>query len=261
MTTPAGILSDFASILLLFRDHPDKKEEQKQAFRRLTANLPDGDHQLRVTQAGFRWDHIEIPVGRGEVAALHDQFRQHGVGEVRIPSGLMSSTLLSLVRILAAPPGTYGSFDHLSARLDAAGCGVIPVLPLEDALKPAARAAPTVDPRPAAKGDKVDDEGHITAIGPDALTEAKVGMMHFVTMQTHTVSPTDELVDQISHAPSSAARHELLNQLIATGEFAARQKEWRQLLMAAHGLVELERKDQGHLPGWCASQSVLLPDL
>lgn len=245
MTTPAGILSDFASILLLFRDHPDKKEEQKQAFRRLAANLPDGDHHLRLTQNGFRWDQVEVPVGRGEMSALYDQMRQHGVGEIRIPSGLLTSTLLSLVRILAAPPGTYGSFDHLSARLDAAGCGMIPVLPLDAALKPAPQAPGSSGGRASAKGDKVDDEGHITAIGPDALTEAKVGMMHFVTMQTHTVSPTDELVDQISHAQSSAARNELLNQLIATGEFAARQKEWRQLLVAAHGLVELERKDLG----------------
>ncbi len=245
MTTPAGILTDLATVLLLLRDHPERKEEQKLAFHRFVANLPQGDHVLRVTQAGFKWDQAEVPVGRGEVAALHDQLRNHGVGEIRLPTGIMTSTLLSLVRILAAKAGTYGSFDHLTARLDAVGAGVIPVLPLADGPRPPAtpETRDATDPKGEAK---VDEEGHISAIGPDALTEAKVGMMHFATMQTHVVGPTDELVDKLSHADSDAARTELLNQLIATAEFAWQRREWRQLLKAAHGLVELEaREPQG----------------
>ena len=263
MTTPAGILSDFASVLLLLRDHPDRLEEQKQAFRRFVANLPHGDHVLTVSQAGFKWDRIDIPAGRGEVAALHDQFLAHRVGEIRLPSGLMTSTLLSLVRILAAPVGTYGSFDHLNARLDAAGCGVIPVLPLPDEIRPRPAAPPTPSAAPPAAGrqDKVDDEGHINAIGPDALTEAKVGMMHFATLQTHAVSPTHELVDQLAHATSDAARNELLNQLMAAGEHAFRQKEWRQLLTAAHGLVSLEARDtqRGEHRGYGIALKRMLP--
>lgn len=243
MTTPAGILSDFANVLLLLRDQPDRKEEQKQAFRRFVANLPQGDHSLKVTEGGFKWDQVEVPVGRGEVAALQEQLRAHGVGEIRLPSGLMTSTLLSLVRMLAAPRGTYGSFDHLNARLDSAGCGVIPVLPLPEALRLSTGKPPSAEPsgRPSAK---VDDEGHISAIGPDALTEAKVGMMHFATLQTHAVSPSDELVDRLSHADSQTSRNDLLNQLIATGEYAWRQKEWRELLKAAYGLVDLETREQ-----------------
>jgi hypothetical protein len=126
MTTPAGILTELASLLLLLRDQPDRKDEQKLAFKRFAAGLPEADHQLRVTPTGFSWDQVDVPVGRGELAALHDQLRAHGVGELRLPVGLMTSTLLALVRILAAPAGTYGSFDHLVARLDAAGCGVVP---------------------------------------------------------------------------------------------------------------------------------------
>ncbi len=242
MTTPAGVLSDLAGVLLLFRDAPDRLEEQKQAFRRFVANLPDGDHHLRLLPGAFRWDQVDVPIGRGELASLHDQLRQHGVGEFRLPSGLMTSTLLSLVRLLAAPAGTYGSFDHLIARLDSAGCGVIPVHPLPDNLRQTPR--PPAPPAPDLKAlGKVDDEGHISAIGPDALTEAKVGMMHFATLQTHAVSPSDELVERLAHAKSAEDVTNLLNQLIATGEYAYRQKEWRHLLKAAYGLVELEAKE------------------
>ena len=123
MNMPAEILLDLATVILLLRDHPDSKEEQRAAFKRFVAHLPDNDHFLRVTANGFLWDQKEVPVGRGEVSALHDHLRAHGVGEIRFPIGVMTSVLLSLVRVLAAPPGTYGSFDHLAARLDAAGCG------------------------------------------------------------------------------------------------------------------------------------------
>ncbi|HXI19572.1 MAG TPA: hypothetical protein VNH46_00720, partial [Gemmatimonadales bacterium] len=130
MTTPAGTLSDLATVVLLLRDHPDRKEDQRLAFKRFVASLPDADHLLRVTAGGLAWDKIEVPAEMGDLSALREQFRAHGVGEIRFPVGLMTSTVLSLVRILSAPPGTYGSFDHLTARLDASGCGVIPVAPL-----------------------------------------------------------------------------------------------------------------------------------
>ncbi len=39
MATPAGILNDFAAVLLLLRDHPEKKEELKHAFHRFVAGF------------------------------------------------------------------------------------------------------------------------------------------------------------------------------------------------------------------------------
>jgi len=262
MSAPDGIVSDFAAVLLLLRDYPERKEEQREAFRRFVADLPRSDNVLRVTPSGFTWNNAEIPVGTGEVAALHDHLRAHGVGEIRLQVGLMTSTLLSLVRILAAPAGSYGSFDHLRARLDAAGCGVVPVLPPpEGGPSPAAVAAGSVTSPPpdaAAKGKTVDDEGHLSVLGPDALTEAKVGMMHFVTLQTQTVGPTDELVHSLAGATSEADLVESLNQLVAAGELATRQSEWREVLKAAYGLVQLEGKIGEHR-GFIIALRRLLP--
>lgn len=257
MTTTSGPIADLAQVLLLLRDQPERKEEQRAAFKRFVAGLPNTDHVLKVTSDAFLWDQVEVPVGRGEVSALHDHLRAHGIGEIRLPIGLMTSTLLSLVRIISAPPGTYGSFDHLTARLDAAGCGVVPVLPLsgDGPSRPVATPTKPVEappplertaPRPRLSVDREDDEGHLSALGPDALTEAKVGMMHFVTQQTKAIGHAGELVYNLSEAKSDAAVAEMLNQLVAAGEAAVRQSDWRELITAAHGLVQLEGKIGEH---------------
>jgi HEAT repeat protein len=257
MTTPDGILAEFANVLILLRYHPERKEELRLAFGRFANDLPSADHVLTVSPTGFTWDQAAVPASGGDVSVLHDLLRAHGVGEIRFPIGLMTSTLLALFRTFAAPPGTYGSFDHLRARLDAAGCGMIPVLPPPEPApapkeasgapaKPSGRlsgpsappgrvSAPTTPPPVA-----VDDEGHLSALGPDALTEAKVGMMHFVTLETHALGPTDEIVHDLADAKSDDEVAAALNQLVTVGEAAARQSEWREVLKAAHGLVMLE---------------------
>jgi HEAT repeat protein len=263
MTTPAGTLSEFAFVLLLLRDHPELKEEQRQAFKRFAAGLGSGDQVLRVTPAGFWFNGVDVPVGRAELIGLHDQLRGLGVGEIRLPRGLMTSTLVSLMRLLAMPPGTYGSFDHLIARLDAAGCGAATVLPLPpegvttlpNPNAPADPLGPGIvrplwdtppaegrrpEPPSADLRKKVDDDGRLSAIGPDALTEAKVGMMHFVTMQSRAFNPLDELVNRLGDAPSDRAASDLLNQIMAAAELATRQGDWGELVRAADGLITLE---------------------
>lgn len=236
MTTPAGILTEFAHLLLLLRDRPEEKEEQRAAFKRFTSMLSEQDHQLKLTPTGFVWDQVHIDATAGDLGLLYAHLRGHGIGEIRFPVGVMTSTLLSLVRVLAEPAGTFGSFDHLSARLDAAGCGVIPVHPL-----PPAQVAPMLDPRMNPRAG-ADDQGRLNALGPGALTEAQVGMMHFVTLQSEAINPTMEVMNRLHQADSTAATSEALTQLLAAGEMATRQLEWKEVLQAAYGLLELEKK-------------------
>ena len=256
MTTPDSILADFANVLFLLRYHPERKDELRVAFGRFAADLPAADHVLTLTPTDFTWDQAVVPASGGDVAVLHDLLRAHGVGEIRFPIGLMTSTLLSLFRTLAAPAGTFGTFDHLRARLDAAGCGMVPVLPLPEPIAPVAPApreaggppnspggrvsAPGIQPLDPGVRASVDDEGHLNALGQDALTEAKVGMMHFVTLAAQVLGPTDELVHGLADAKSEEEVAAALNQLVTVGEAAARQSEWREVLKAAHGLVVLE---------------------
>ena len=125
MPTPAAILTDFARLLLMLRDSPDLREQVKDVFRRFVADLGETDHVLELTPTGFRWDRIEIPLDRGEVATLYGHLKGHGIGEIKFPGGIATSALVAVVRGISSNPGTYGSFDHLIARLDAAGCGAM----------------------------------------------------------------------------------------------------------------------------------------
>jgi len=255
MTTPAGILTEFAHLLLLLRDKPEEKEDQRAAFKRFAGMVSDQDHQLKLTPSGFVWDQVHIAAAPGELGQLYSHLRSHGVGEIRLPVGVMTSTLLSMVRILAEPAGTFGSFDHLVARLDNAGCGVIPIHPL-----PPAQIAPQLDPRMRPNAG-ADAEGRLTSLGPGALTEAQVGMMHFVTLRSEVVNPTMEVMNQLAHAEPGAATSEALTQLLAAGEMATHQAEWREVLQAAHGLVELEKQSgkDGENRGYGIALRRLLP--
>lgn len=236
MATPAGAVTEFAQLLLLLRDRPEQKDQQRDAFKRFSAILEADDHQLRLTPSGFVWNHVAVNVAPGALESFYTHLRGHGVGEIRFPAGLMSSTLIQFVRLLAAPVGSYGAFDHLVARLDAAGCGVVQVHPL-----PPAEIAPQLDPRmrPPAGADK---EGHLTALGPGALTEAQVGMMHFVQLQSGLVNPTMEVLNPAAAGDPAGATSEALTQLLAAGDMASHQGNWRELCQAAYGLVELEKK-------------------
>ncbi|HWA15528.1 MAG TPA: HEAT repeat domain-containing protein, partial [Gemmatimonadales bacterium] len=258
MTTPTTILSELATAVLLFRDHPDWRDEQKAAFKRFATAYPDQDNTLRLTPLGFRWNGADVAASTGELSALHSQLSAHGIGEIRVPVGLMTSTLLSLIRILAAPVGTYGSLDHLIARLDAAGVGIVQVLPpptlepesdlpatLLEPIQPSTIEPAVLDvPRTA----KLDEDRRINILGPDALNEAGIGMMHFASLQPHNIDAASDIVVDLAGAANSDERTRKLNELVVAGENAAHQSEWKELLRAAYGLVELERGEEKGSP-------------
>ena len=239
------------------------RDEQKAAFKRFTAAYPDSDNTLRLTPLGFRWNGSDVAASTGELSALHSHLAAHGIGEIRIPIGLMTSTLLSLVRILSAPSGTYGSLDHLIARLDAAGVGIVQVLPppvLEPEadlpMTPLEPILPTlISPtliEPAApvlpRNAKLDEDRHINILGPDALNEVGIGMMHFASIQPHNIDATSDIVNDLAGAESTTERTRVLNELVTAGENAAHHSEWKELLRAAYGLIELERGEEKGSP-------------
>lgn len=258
MTTPTTILAELASVVLLFRDHPEQRDEQKAAFKRFAAAYPDQDNTLRLTPLGFRWNGSDVSAATGELSALHSQLSAHGIGELRIPVGLMTSTLLSLVRTLSAPVGTYGSLDHLIARLDAAGVGIVQVLPARgdepSSDLPATLLEPispsTIEPATPVlpRNAKPDEDRHINILGPDAVNEAGIGMMHFASILPHNIDAASNIVNDIAGAESASERTTALNELVTAGENAAHHSEWKEVLRAAYGLIELERGEEKGAP-------------
>lgn len=244
MTDPAATLHDLATVVSLLRDKPEAVDEQKAAFKSFAQALGGKEMRLALTRKGFLVGRDDVPFQAGPINAMHAQLAAHRIGELRIPPGLMTSTLLSLVRSIAAPAGTYGSFDHLVARLDAAGAGVVQVRPLDPAIL---EPEPNVESPPEAEVESPpeegkEDDGEIRALGPDALNESRVGLMHFATLELHAISPLDETVNRLGGDLSSAEASDLLNELVASAEVAARQREWVVLLRAAYSLLELESK-------------------
>lgn len=274
MTEPTEILTELANVVLLFRDHPEQRDEQKAAFKRFAALLPDQDHILRLTPLGFTWNDTDLLATGGDLSVLHGHLSGQNIGELRIPVGLMTSTLLSLVRIIAAPVGTYGSVDHLIARLDAAGVGTVQVFPLAgDPIAPIVPPTPparAVDPlvledsplmpqliapkniEPAApiapEMPRYNENRHINELGPDAMSEAGIGMMQFASINPNLIDSASDIVHGLQGAETSGQSNEALNQLVTAGENAAHRAEWKELLRAVHGLLQLEKNaDKGAL--------------
>jgi HEAT repeat protein len=253
MTDPTKALTALANVIFLLRDKPDAVEVQKAAFKAFAQELGASDLSLTLTPTGFRAGKQEVAFGPVPVDALHAHLAAHGIGGVRIPGGLMSSTLLALVRALAARPGSYGSFDHLVATLDAAGTGSVQVVPLDPlTLKQAQKVRQ--EPHQA-------EEGALDELGPDAISESQVGMMHFATLELHSITPLDEQVNRLESQQNPSAASELLNELIASAEVAARHAEWVVLLRAVHSLIELETKvgDTGENRGYGIALKRMLP--
>jgi len=253
MPTPAAILTDFARLLLMLRDSSDLREQVKEVFRRFALEIGDADHVLTLTPSGFRWDRVEVPLDRGEVATLYGHLKGHGIGEVKIPGGIATSALVALVRGLAASPGTYGSFDHLIARLDAAGCGTISLQPFGAAPVGAPPPMPEViqppsprlsGPKPAVPPKKPapKDDGRLADLGPGAVTEAEVGVIHFATRDEGSATAAADVIDRLGTVGPDQATPDLLNQAIVAGEGAVHREDWGELVRIVHGLVMLERR-------------------
>ncbi len=232
MTDPAATLSALATVVFLLRDKPEAQEEQRVAFKAFAQSLGGRNLSVTLTDRGFNLGTDEVPFGSVPIDALHAQLAAIGVGGFRLPAGLMMPALLSLVRAISVPPGTYGSFDHLMARLDAAGSGAIQVSPIDPELAKMPRRDPNAE----------SEDGTLQDLGPDALSEAQVGLMHFATLELHTVNPLQDTVTRLESEKSSQGTSDLLNELVASAEVAARQKEWPTLLHAAYSLIELETK-------------------
>ena len=232
--TPNALLTDLATVILMLRDQPEARDEQKVAFRNLVHSLGPGDLAVTVEPRGFLVRQDPVALGSDPLRALHGHLRALGVGEIRFPAGLMTSTLLSFIRAIGVPASTYGTFDHFVARLDAAGAGVIQVSPIDPTVEAEATAATAVEPS--------GGEGALDALGPDALSEAQVGLMHFATLELHAINPLKETMDRLQTETTAQGSSDVLNELVAAAEIAARHSEWVHLLRAAHSLIELEAK-------------------
>src|SRR2546428_3981143 len=105
----------------LFRD-PEKKEDQKRAFRALVAMLHGQSVTVRVV--GGRISVNGAPIDGPQLGPLLQRLELHGVGEMTIPQDAPVSQVFALLRALADQPAWSEDID---ARLRASGASHVSV--------------------------------------------------------------------------------------------------------------------------------------
>jgi hypothetical protein len=252
MTTSLQTVSALGKLVFLLLESPEAVEEQKRVFRELLQSLGTGARRLVVDPTGISLDGAAFSMGEPAVAALHAHLLSLGIGEVRLPAGLLPAPLLTFLRLIAVAPGTYANLQQLTQRLMQQGADSIQVLPRSAANLSGLEVSPgEMLGRPAsgqhgggapAKPEKEEDVT-LKEIGPDALSEAKVGMMHFVTLEARHAGDLERVASHLSEAAQlDRATTDMLNELVTAGEVAASRGEWPRLLKAATTLIELEQK-------------------
>jgi hypothetical protein len=238
-------------VVFLLRDRPGDKEAQKSAFRALLVRVADQSLRLVATDGRFLVDGQPVGADVPGGEALRRQLMAHGVGEFMVPSALSPAQLLTVIRTLASPPGTWPRLQQMADHLANSGVPGVEIAPpvRTTSAAPMAPSSPVASQPPAPPAQsrvstQKKDDGEIAALGPDAANEESVGLLHFVTMETRTIGRLDELLISLEQDPGSAKSADLLNEVISFGEMATQKEHWGELLKTASALTRLENAVQ-----------------
>ena len=249
MTRSSAIADSFARVLFLLRDYPEDKEAQKSAFRALLVRITDRPVRFLVSNGRLLVDGEPVDPETPGTVALRRQLLGHGVGDLSVPAGLNPGQLLLVVRSIAAPVGSYPRLQQLADHFTGSGVNGVVLAPPLPSSAPAPEAPPPAPQQPAAPEPRtVTSQDDIRALGPDAVNEESVGLLHFVTLEVQSIGRLDELLIVLERDPDSPESGELLNEVLMFGETAIQKEQWSDLVRVAAVLVHLESKvtDESH---------------
>ncbi|MEO8199481.1 MAG: HEAT repeat domain-containing protein [Gemmatimonadota bacterium] len=234
MTRSSSLADSLSRVVSLLRDEPEDKEAQKSAFRALLVRLSeealvvvaDSDGRLLVDSEVVSTD---VPGAE----PLRRQLLSHGIAELSIPAGLSPANLLTVMRALAAAPGTFPRLQQLADHFTVSGIDGVMLGP-PGRLSPIHPEIPPQEPSP--ESSRVE----LAGLGPDAVNEESVGLLHFVTMEMKSLGELDELLITLEQDPGSARVGDILNEVLSFGELANQKEQWTDLLRAAVTLIRQE---------------------
>ena len=249
MTRSSAIADSFARVVFLLRDIPDDREAQKSAFRALLVRITDKPIRFTVGNGRLLVDGEEVEPETPGTIALRRQLLGHGVGELSIPSGLNPGQLLTVIRAVSSPVGAYPRLQQLADHFTVSGIdGVAITPPMPSAAVTATESPPraTSPQRPAILAETPATEqkeaNEIRTLGPDAVNEEAVGLLHFATLEMKSIGQLDELLISLEGNPDSPEAAELLNEVVAYGDTAMQKEQWGDLIRVANVLIRLEGK-------------------
>ncbi|MGE0353641.1 MAG: HEAT repeat domain-containing protein [Gemmatimonadales bacterium] len=245
MNPDAEIATTLARVVFLMRNHPADRESQKAAFRALLAQL--GGKPLAL---GASDTHTYVggqPVDNSVVGApeLRGILLSHGVGELKTQPGLAPAQLLTVVRALVAPPGTYPRLQNLADHFGGRGVPNVHLAPPVPVRLPESGSVPQrarQSMAPPGKPGEPAEEGELSELGPGAASEDTVGLLHFVTLEMQSVGKLDEVLLTLDRDPTGSGTLDLLNEVVALADMSAQKEEWDNVLRAAAALVRLEER-------------------
>ena len=105
-------------MLALLRDRPDAREEQAACFKQLFAGLEGRGIDFRADETSLRAYGQAVADAVPLAAALRTHLLDRGIGELSLAPGVSPTSLLSVMRALAAPAGLHRSLHELLGSLD-----------------------------------------------------------------------------------------------------------------------------------------------
>lgn len=223
MNSPASVAANFACVLTLLRDKPEARDEQLAAFQLLTTSMDGGPLDLIITPRSIRINGSDIPEKAAGVFPLREQLLGHGVGELRIPAGVDTALLLTLLRSLAAPRGRYRSVHELATAVNGADAGVV--------------IAP-----PAPEGATAAGDWSVYEELGDESGEPAVEATTFQAVEERTNDRLAELIARMDRDPADAGVPDLLNEIVVLTDAAASREQWGEAVRAAGAIVAAEQR-------------------
>lgn len=260
MSAPLTIVSDLWNVVSLLRDRPAAKEEQKAAFRVLVTTLGVNPLSLEATAEGLAYQGVLVPEETPGAAALCKQMLALGVGQIELPEGTGAGPLLSLLRALAAPAGSYRHIQEFITAVGEPGASQFRISPPADgpALAPTRATPPPMatpvvagsppPPRPSTPATVPPpaapprSSAELAGLGPGIMSSEEGGMLHFLSSQHQAVGRLEELAIAIERDPNGVNAGNLLSELVGAVDTAVQKGEWETILRSAVRVVKAEEQ-------------------
>ena len=214
MNAPSSTVTALAQLLTLLRTDPDDRDRLKAAFRDLYAILEPSGATVSMDVNGLLMDGTPLPHGIPGAGDVRMRFHAHGVGAIRVPSGVKPADLLAVARLLAAEPTAEASVESFVRRLPVEAA--LAILVEGPRLLPQAHDMRTLDNLSTPIG------GARTAAPPPA------------------VRPAPSPAEPDARVRGEQPEHDLLRDMEVQSDLAYRREEWDELLSIATRILRLE---------------------
>ncbi|MEZ4411699.1 MAG: HEAT repeat domain-containing protein [Gemmatimonadales bacterium] len=217
MTAPSSIVAALARMLELLQYSPNDRDQLKSGFRDLYAVLEPDGAAISIDVKGMIIDGTALPHGLPGGGEVRIRFHTHGIGSIRVPSGVRPADLLAVVRLLATEPIGEATVESFVKRL-----------PVEAAL-----AIQIDGPRQLPKSSDTRTLDNLSA--PIGASSAPIP------------PPPPELLASLADPGVRVRRdqpgYDPLRDIEVKADLAYRREEWEELLGLATELLHLEAQE------------------